>query len=72
MGTQLSQLLLLLCWKVSSIYIFNLLLNEFNVPLQVLSYSNQMDYYDVQKKLNTQMGERSIGLDDKGDWLEMY
>jgi len=24
MGTQLSQLLLLFCWKVSSIYIFNL------------------------------------------------
>jgi len=49
-----------------------LLLNEFNVPLQVLSFSNQMDYYDVQKKLNTQMGERSIELDDNGDWLEMY
>jgi hypothetical protein len=43
------------------------LLNEFSVPLQVLSNSNQMDYYDVQKKLNAQMGERSIGLDDKGD-----
>lgn len=53
-------------------FLICLLLNEFNVPLQVLSYSNKMGYYDVQKKLNTQMGERSIGLDDKGDWLEMY
>jgi hypothetical protein len=26
-----------------------LLLNEFGVPLQVLSNSNQMDYYDVKK-----------------------
>lgn len=28
-----------------------MLLNEFNVPLQVVSNSNQMDYYDVQKKI---------------------